>query len=223
MAYYHSRYSNYSRKKKSKFSRFIFIFLAILLIAALGVGYQLWVVIFKPNTWVPDKQVASLYITTGSGFNDLKAQLYSSGLVINRKTFEWLAGKKNLAANIHPGRYLIDHGMNNNELINLLRSGQQTPVDVTFNNIRTKPELAHSIGAQIEADSADLIDLLNDTVFVKKYGFNRENILTMFLPNTYEFYWNTTAKDFLKGCFRNTINSGLLTELKRQQRWNLLL
>jgi len=201
MAYYHSRYGGYNRKKKSKFSRFILIFLLILIIAALGVAYELWVVIFKPNTWVQDEGTTAIYIKTGSEYSDVQALLYNNGIVVNRKTFEWLAGQKNLSANIHPGKYEIANGMNNNDLINLLRSGKQEPVDVTFNNIRTKEELANNISAQIEADSTSLINLLNDSLFVKKFGFNTENVLCMFLPNTYEFYWNTTAKSFFERMF----------------------
>ncbi len=201
MAYYHSRYSSYKRKKKSKFSRFVFIFLLVLILAALGVGYQLWVVVFKPNTWVQDHGTASIYIHTGSDYSDVKGLLYGNGIVVNRKTFEWLAGRKNLAGNIHPGRYIIADGMSNNELINLLRSGQQIPVDVTFNNIRTKEELAKDISYQIEADSAGLMKLLNDSLYLKKFGFNTNNVLCMFIPNTYEFYWNTTPTSFFERMF----------------------
>ena len=201
MAYYHPRYSNYRKKKKSKFSRFILVFLVILILAALGVGYQLWVVIFKPNTWVPDHESASLYIPTGAEYDDLESILYGHGMIVNRKTFEWLAHKKNLPANVYPGRYIIRHGMNNNELINLLRSGEQAPVDVTFNNIRTKEDLAKNISAQIEADSAGLIRLLNDSIYLSKYGFNQHTVLSMFIPNTYEFYWNTGSNAFFERMF----------------------
>jgi len=197
MEYYHPRYSSGKQKKRSKFSRFFLYALFILIIAALIVAYQLYKVILKPNTWVKDDQATSVYIPTGSSYEDLKTILYEKGIVINRNNFEWLAKKKNLPKNIHPGRYMVKDGMSNDELINLLRSGEQTPVKIIFNNIRTKEEFTNKIAAQIEPDSADIIRIINDSSYIKIFGFTPETILTLFIPNTYEVYWNITAKDFI--------------------------
>ncbi len=197
MEYYHSRYSSSRSKKRSGFSRFILYFLFILVIAAVVLAYQLYKVILKPNTWVKDDQAISLYVPTGSDFDDLKVLLYEHGIVINRISFEWLAKKKNLKSNVHPGRYLVKDGMSNDELINLLRSGEQTPVKLIFNNIRTKEEFAEKISGQIEPDSAQIIHLLNDSAYLNIFGFEPENIISMFIPNTYEMYWNISAKDFM--------------------------
>jgi UPF0755 protein len=169
----------------------------LLIIAALVAGYLLYIAILKPNVWTPENKTTELYIKTGSTFENLKTDLYSQGIILNRKTFEWLADKKNLATNIKPGRYLIEPGLNNNELIDLLRSGKQSPVNVVINNIRIKEELAHKIASQIEADSAEIIRLLNDTSYLKNMGLTPETSISIFLPNTYEFYWTTTAKAFI--------------------------
>ncbi len=195
MEYYHPRYSSGKRKKKSKFSRFLLFILLILIIAALIVAYLLYKVILKPNTWAKDDLATSVYIPTGSSYEDLKTILYEKGIVINRNDFEWLAKKKNLPKNIHPGRYMVKAGMSNDELINLLRSGEQTPVKIIFNNIRTKEEFAKNIAAQIEPDSADIIRLINDSSCIEI--FTPETILTLFIPNTYEVYWNITTEDFI--------------------------
>jgi len=197
MEYYHPRYSSGRVKKRSRFSRFVLYFIFILIIAAVVVAYQLYKVILKPNTWVKDDQAISLYIPTGSDFDDLKVLLYEHGIVINRISFEWLAKKKNLKNNIHPGRYLLEDGMSNDELINLLRSGEQTPIKLVFNNIRTKEEFAEKISKQIETDSTEIIKLLNDSAYLGIFSFNLENIVSMFIPNTYELYWNMSAKDFM--------------------------
>jgi len=198
MSYYHSRYSNVSRKKKkSRFSRFIYIILFILILAALGIAYQLWVVIFKPNTWVQDEKPVPVYIHTGSSYDDLKSTLYSQGIVVNRKTFEWLAQKKNLPKHIYPGRYLVGGGLNNNELIDLFRSGEQSPVKLTFNNIRTSSDLSQIISTQLEIDSAEIVSLLNDSTFTKKFGFKPHTIVCMFIPNTYEVYWDISANELM--------------------------
>jgi len=161
------------------------------------VGYQLYKAILKPNVWVRDEKSATLYIPTGSTYDDLKTALYEKGIIINRLTFEWLAKRKNLESNIHAGKYLISDGMTNIELINLLRSGKQTPVELTFNNIRTRENLAQRIAVDIEPDSTKIIELLQDSAYLKIFGFNTENILTMFIPNTYEVYWNISAKEMM--------------------------
>ena len=87
--------------------------------------------------------------------------------------------------------------MSNNSLVNLLRSGKQSPVSVTFNNVRLKTELASKVSEKLELDSAELLALLNQPSFTEKYGFTPETILCLFLPNTYEFYWNTNAEEFV--------------------------
>jgi UPF0755 protein len=201
MAYYHSKYSTQRHRKKSRGSRFLIFSLLVLIIAAGIVGYLLYLTIFKPNIWTPENKTTEFYIKTGSTFDDIKTDLYSQGIILNRKTFEWLAGKKKLASNIKPGRYLINPGLNNNQLIDLLRSGEQTPLNVVINNIRTKEELAHKVSTQIEADSMKIIKLLNDTTYLKTFGLNTETVMAMFLPNTYELYWTTTAESFMDRMF----------------------
>jgi UPF0755 protein len=197
MEYYHSKYGSGLRRKKSRGSRIIFYIIIILIIAGGIAGYQLYKTILKPNTWVKDDKATFIYIPRNSDFEDLKTILYEKGIVINRISFEWLAKKKNLANNIHSGRYKIYSGMSNDELINLLRSGEQTPVRLTFNNIRTKKDFAGKIASQIEPDTAEILQLLNDSIYISIFGFTPENILTMFIPNTYEVYWNITSEDFM--------------------------
>ncbi|MCD4683862.1 MAG: endolytic transglycosylase MltG, partial [Bacteroidales bacterium] len=197
MEYYHSRYNSGRKKKRSKFSKFILYALLVIIIAAVIIAYQLYNVILKPNTWVKNEQSTSIFIATGSSFEGVKTCLYEKGIVINRISFEWLAKKKNLKNNIHPGRYLITNGMSNDELINLLRAGEQTPINLIFNNIRTKESLAQKIAMQIESDSTEIIKLLRDSAYISIFGFDKETILIMFLPNTYEVYWNITPKDLM--------------------------
>ncbi len=213
MAYYHSAYSTMRRKKKPRFARVLYILLIVLILASLAVGYQLWVVVMKANTWTADGAETSVYIHTGSTYDDLKNALYGNGILINRKTFEWLAEKKNLKNHIYPGRYLVTSGMNNNDLINLFRSGNQTPVNLTFNNIRTNKELANVVGKQLEIDSADMLNLLGDSIFTRKFGFQPGTIVGMFIPNTYEVYWNISGNDLMARMYteyNNFWNAGRL-------------
>jgi UPF0755 protein len=135
-----------------------------------------------------------IYIPTGSSYEQVMDTLGSKLILKNRKLFEWLAKKKNYPSLIKPGRYVIDKDLSYNSLINILRSGRQSPVKITFSNVRTLNQIAGKVGKQIEADSLQIMDfLLNDSNF-KGDGFKKENVISLFIPNTYEFYWNTDAR-----------------------------
>lgn len=198
MAYYHPKYAKGRRRKKTKLQKFILYTLFLLIVAALVIGFILYRIIFKPNVWLNEKEKISIFIPTGSDFDSVKTILYSDGIIINRNNFEWLASKKDYPGNIKPGHYIIEEDMNNDHLLNMLMKGEQTPVKVIFNNITTKKQLAQRISAQIEADSTSIIELLKDSTYISKFNLQPENIKTIFIPNTYEFYWNTTAKEFIK-------------------------
>jgi len=175
----------------------IIIAVVLLLFVVGGIfGYWVWSSVFKNNVKLGKGEVAYLFIATGSDFEDLKTNILKSNLLENIGSFFWVANRKNLASHVKPGRYEIKAGMSNNEITNLLRSGKQKPLNVIFNNIRTSEQLAGNISKQIEADSASIIELLKDNEFLKKHNLNKETVRIIFIPNTYEFYWNTDAKKF---------------------------
>jgi UPF0755 protein len=111
-----------------------------------------------------------------------------------KKSFNWLVKQKKYPDLIKPGRYVVNKPMSINDLIDMLRAGNQTPVGVTFNNIRTMEQLAGRFGKQLETDSTDFMMFFSDASNYSKDGFTRENIISIFIPNTYEFFWNTNAK-----------------------------
>ena len=90
---------------------------------------------------------------------------------------------------------LIKKGMNNNDIVNSLRSGN-IPVKVAFNNQETLADLAGRISLQIEADSTALLSIFREQEFLKANGFNDKTALSMYIPNSYEFFWNTSAEGF---------------------------
>ena len=176
----------------------ILIILAVILVIAVLAGYRLYDMVMKPNVTTPDKQDFSLYIPTGADFNQVKDSLYLNHLIDNKKSFEWVANRKDYANHVKPGRYILKNGMSNNQLTNMLRGGWQTPVKVTFNNMRDVRMLAGRVGGQIEADSASIATCLADGGNLNRLGFNAKTIPALFLPNTYEFYWNTDAEKFVE-------------------------
>ncbi len=137
-----------------------------------------------------------LHIPTGSSYNSVLDTLYSNLDINNPKLLEWVAVKKKYPELIKPGRYVIDNEMSYVGLINLLRSGRQVPVKVTFNNVRNLNQIAGKVGRQIEADSAHLVSYFSEESNYSKDGFKSENIISLFIPDTYEFYWNTDPGEF---------------------------
>lgn len=148
-------------------------------------------------------------IPTGADYAEVLRILESKNILINKNSFDWTATKMHYDINIKPGRYKLKSGMSNRELVSLLRSGRQTPLQVTFNNIRTIEQFAGRISSLIEADSTSLLKVFKDTAILARNGFNLYNVISILIPNTYEFYWNTTALSFY---------NRMLTEYKKF--WN---
>ncbi|SNR30337.1 endolytic transglycosylase MltG [Lutibacter flavus] len=172
--------------------RLILLIISLLLIIGGVLIFNYYNKIYKPNT----TQEGYLYIPTNSNFNEVENLVRP--FLKRVKPFIWVANKKNYPNTIKPGKYHIDQGMSNNDLVNLLRSGKQTAVKVSFNNQDTFEKLAGRISEQIEADSISLLASFKDESFMNANGFNKNTAIGMFIPNTYEFYWNTSANSFRK-------------------------
>jgi len=183
---------------KNLLKKTIILISIFLLISSFIVVYYFYNVIYDNNVNLKQKQSFYLYIPTGSNFNSVLDTLNKHNVIKNISNFVWVAKKKKYNNKVKAGRYLIKNKMSNNDIVNMLRIGEQKPIKLTFNNIRTKENLAAVISKQIEADSIEILKILNDNVFLKKYHFNDKNVLSMFIPNTYEFYWNTSAKMLFK-------------------------
>lgn len=189
------------RKKNTRKNTLISGIVIVLLIGAM-ILYKMYDKIYGPNVHLKEEQTTHLYIPTGSTMEDVARILDTSGIIQNLNEFEWLAEKKNYPNNIHPGRYLVENRMSNNQVIDMLRSGNQDPVVLTFHNIRMKQKLAGIVSRQLEADSADILHLLNDKAYLGQFDFTPETVKAMIIPNTYEFWWNTSAEEFMKRMYR---------------------
>jgi len=166
---------------------------SVLLVSFSFYAYQM---VMTPNVLV-DQRERILLIPTGADFKDVQDMLIEEEYVNDILSFSVLSKLMKYDQYVKPGRYLLSPDMSNLEAIRHLRSGQQEPVDVTFNNIRLKPELAEKITANLEADADKFLAMLKDTAIVSRYGFTTENIMTMFLPNTYEMYWTTNEQELM--------------------------
>jgi UPF0755 protein len=179
--------------------RILWIVAAVLAVFVAIGGYIAYREFLFPNVKVPDRSKPFyLYIPTGSDFDDVMKIMTSQNVLLHPSNFEWAARKMHYPESVKPGRYLIKPKMSNKELILLLRAGKQTPVQLIFNNIRTKAELTERVGQQIEAKPYAILNLMDDNEYIAKLGFNSQDILAMFLPNTYEIWWNTSPDQFLQ-------------------------
>ncbi|MBR9833203.1 endolytic transglycosylase MltG [bacterium] len=184
------------KKKGSATKKAILIAFAIFTVIGLVIGMIVYEKVYMPNVKI--NETTYLYIKTGANLQDVKRALAEKEIIEDTASFGWVAQKKNYHNHVYPGRYKIEKKMSNNALVDLLRSGIQEPIQLTFNNVRTKKELAAKVSTYIEATEEEILALLKNDEVARSYGFNSQTFISMFIPNSYEFYWNTTAEGFIK-------------------------
>jgi UPF0755 protein len=165
------------------------------LIVMVIVVYKLYERIYVPNVKLSAEHEL-FYIPSGSDFEYVIDHLEEQEIIESRKSFRWVAIKKGYDKAVKPGRYKIRNEQSNNDLVNLLRSGNQDPVMVVFNNVRTLAQVAGKVSRYLEKDSAEFANWLTDPDLPGKYGFEAFDFTSMFIPETYEFFWTTSPEDF---------------------------
>lgn len=183
--------------KKGRLFKRVFILLAIMLLAA---ALFIWKSLFSPIKVAGEG--THIYIADDAVYEDVKDSLRVEGILVNEPAFDLLATRKRYISSIKPGHYVITDNMNNNDIVNLLRSGSQTPERITFNNIRTLAELSGNLGKQLAIDSADMHQALINESLYSDEGFVKETIIAAFIPDTYEVYWTVTAPDLISRMIR---------------------
>ncbi len=186
------------RRNRHRSMRRLWWALAMLLAAGLYIVFR----IFGPNTG-PMTQGEYLYIHTGSDFEAVKEVLQEGGFINDVRSFNVLAHRANYPRKIYPGKYHIKKGMSNYELIRLLRSGRQTSVRLVINKLRTKDDFARFVSYNLEADSGAIRRLLADEEYLSEFGLDTNTALCAILPDTYEFFWNTSADKVFRKIERN--------------------
>ena len=166
----------------------------VCLVGVVIVSYIYWG-IFQKKINIGEKESVFFYIKTSDRFQDVIHNLNEQGIV-SSGPFSWLADLRSFGGkNIYPGRYTFTHEMTYSDLVVFLRSGQIDEITITFNNVRTLEQLAKKVGGQIEATEREIRDELNNS---SKYGYDKETFLSLFIPNTYKMFWNTTGEGFVK-------------------------
>ncbi len=181
-------------KKKRSFIGCLVLCVVLVAIAAAGLaGYYVFV---KPN--VQGGKRIHIYIPTDSTYSNLLVQLQSKNAIQDIRSFEVVAQMKDLPYKIKSGHYVLSPGMNNRQIVNLFRAGLQEPVKLVIYNIRTKEEFAGLVGRTLELDSVLLLQKFNSDSFCKSLGLDTTTILTHFIVDNYELWWNTPFDKFME-------------------------
>ncbi|MBL4569159.1 MAG: endolytic transglycosylase MltG [Flavobacteriaceae bacterium] len=167
----------------------IYLLITVLFIIAGIIGSNYYQKIFGKSI----NKDGAIYVRSTASISDLAILL--KPYVNTSDDFSWLAAKKKFTQP-KGGMYLLKKDMSMNDVVNLLRIGQQTPVKITFNNQHTLEDLAGRIATQIEADSISIINAIKDPQFLTSQSLTEKSVLGMYIPNSYELYWNTSAEQF---------------------------
>ena len=174
------------------FKKILLAIVLIGLVVAAYFAYFVYSAMLSPNTAFQNDE-AYIFVPTGATYQEVRGDL--EPLLKDIDKFDALAKRKKYITNIKPGRYVIKKGMSNNDIINSIRSNNR-PIKVSFNNQETPMHLAGRIATQIEADSVSLYNAMTNIEFLKKNNFNEHTALSMYIPNSYEFFWNTSAEKY---------------------------
>ena len=171
-------------------------------------AFYFFQVVYSPNILVQGEP-RILTIPTGSTFKDVQNLVYDQKIVNELISFSFLSKLMSYDENVKPGLYYMQPDMSNKDAIRLLRSGEQTPVNIIFNNARTLQELAPKITKNLELTEEGFMNIVHSDSIRNVLNFDSLSIIGLFLPNTYQAYWNTSA-------------SGLMLKMKSEydKFWN---
>ncbi len=172
----------------------LFLILSTLTITFIFYGYQIY---FTPNILV-DRDDRVFIIRSGTTFRKVLEDLGKGNFVNDMVSFSFLARLSNYDKNIIPGKYTLRRNMTNKEAIEVLKAGKRMAVKVTFTHVRLLDDLAEKITRNIGVSTSEFNDALDDFISDNEEGFNRENVIGMFLPNTYQVYYNVLPDELIE-------------------------
>lgn len=178
-----------AQQNRSPWLRRIAVAIACLLAGVLVIAAYL---LMGPNT-KPFGDKKYFYVHTGSNYQDVLQALKDQEIISSPATFNIVAKRLDYPARVKAGRYEIKKGMSNLDIVRILRSGRQAPVRLVINKLRTKEDFIHLVSRNMEADSATMEAIMEDGVYLRQFGLDTNTVMCVVVPNTYEFYWNTSA------------------------------
>ena len=180
-------------KKKKKI---LISLLAILLIACATAAGIVYYYLLYPQ-FHPARTVY-VYIDRDDTADSIYNKVKTYGHPTTLTGFRWLAKYRQLEKTIHTGRYPIRPGDNAYHVYSRLSRGYQEPINLTIGSVRTLDRLARSVARQLMIDSAEIAAPLFDPAFQQQLGYNPETMPCLFIPETYQVYWDMSADDFFE-------------------------
>lgn len=159
-------------------------------------SFYFYQIVYTPNILV-DQEDRLFVIKTGTSYREVLEDLGKQRMVDDMVSFSFLARLKNFDRSIQPGRYMLRRNMTNLAAIAALQGGKHEPINVTFTNVRLVSELNEKITRNIGVTPDEFEEALDDFIATNQEGFVRENILSMFIPNTYQVYFNVVPEELI--------------------------
>lgn len=179
---------------KRNIKKLILLVAAILIVVGGGVAIYVYKIV---STGFDIDKTVYVYVDQNKGYDQLVQELIDSAKIENIGNFNIVASYRNYQGKLKTGRYAITPKDNVWTVVNKLNRGLQTPTRVTFNNIRLKSDLVTRISNQLMFSESELSAILDDSLRCASYGFTPQSIVAMFIPNTYEFYWDVKVESFV--------------------------
>ncbi len=160
-------------------------------------SYYFYQVFFTANIETKGKPTFVI-VHRGYDWQQALKAIDATGAVVDKLSLHFVAKLMKYPAHVKPGRYELKDGYTNRQLVNVLKAGIQSPLKLTFTNVRLRRELADKLSNQIDARPSQIDSLLSSPSYTRRLGFDTTTVLGMFIPNTYELYWNTSADNLMK-------------------------
>ncbi len=134
-----------------------------------------------------------LFVKTGTTYPELLERIRSEQILKFPAIFDQLARRADYPQKIKAGKYGIKKGESLLNILKMLRNGRQEPVNLVITKLRTREDFAGLVGRKLECDSASFLAYILNADSLRGFGLDSNTVMTAVLPDTYTFYWNTTA------------------------------
>lgn len=166
------------------------ILIILLAVAAIGLLVVLW--LFSGSATGFSKKTYYLEIPTGSTYEDVLAIMKKDTVLKSPALFSFVANRLDYPEKVKAGRYAISKGSSILSIVRKLRNGQQEPVNLVINKLRTREDLASLVGRKLEVDSAAFMQYVLNPDSLKHWGLDTNTLISTVIPDTYTYFWNTT-------------------------------
>ena len=168
-------------------------------------SFYFWQIIKSPNLQI-DKDPFTILLPKNASFRSVQDTLYKYHIVNDMVSFSFLAKLMDYDEAVKSGLYTIQPNMTNIEAVRLLRAGNQTPSKVTFSHARLIEDLYEPVTRYIEPSPNELALAVNAFINSNENGFNAQNIIAMFIPNTYQVYYTISAEELVERMYQEYQN-----------------